>query len=83
MWIKPVIIILLVALFISLGRGFYFLMKDQGKTKRTLNSLGIRIVLAASLLAVVTYGLVTGQLKSNAPWDAALQQAQEQQKSEE
>ena len=77
MWIKPVIVILLISLLLSLGSGLIFLMKDQGTTKRTLHSLGFRLALAALLLAVVTYGFVTGELTSQAPWDAAMQQSQE------
>ena len=71
MWIKPAIVVLLVALLISLGSGFFFLMKDQGRTKRTLHSLGVRVTLAATLVAVIAYGFYTGQLRSKAPWDAA------------
>lgn len=37
MWIKPAIVALLVLLLISLGSGFVFLMKDQGRTRRTLH----------------------------------------------
>ena len=71
--LKVVIVILLLGLIASLGSGFYYLMVDQGdKTKRrTLNSLGVRVTLAATLIAVVAYGLSTGQLcyRSN-PLDA-------------
>ncbi len=67
------IVILLLGLIASLGSGFYYLMVDQGdKTKRrTVNSLGVRVTLAATLIAVVAYGLSTGQLgyRSN-PLDA-------------
>ncbi len=71
--LKIVIVILLLGLIASLGSGFYYLMVDQGdKTKRrTVNSLGVRVTLAATLIAVVAYGLSTGQLgyRSN-PLDA-------------
>ena len=73
MWIKPAIVVLLVLLLISLGSGFFFLMKDQGTTRRTLHSLGIRVTLAAALVAVIAYGFYSGQLKSKAPWDVALE----------
>ena len=78
MWIKPAIVMLLILLLISLGSGFAFLMKDQGRSRRTLHSLGIRVSLAAALLAVVAWGFHTGQLRSKAPWDAALQAKQAQ-----
>lgn len=73
MWIKPAIVILLVLLLISLGSGFFFLMRDQGRTKRTLHSLGIRVTLAAALVGVIAYGFYSGQLRSKAPWDAAIE----------
>jgi hypothetical protein len=81
MWIKPVIVILLLLLLVSLFSGFVFLMKDQGRTQRTLRSLGVRVSLAAALLAVIAWGFHTGQLRSKAPWDAALK-AKEAQRSQ-
>jgi hypothetical protein len=62
----------MLALVASLGSGFYFLMIDQGdKTKRrTLHSLGVRLALAASLAALIMYGVATGQLGQRTPWDA-------------
>jgi len=69
--LKIVIVLLLLGLIASLGSGFYYLMVDQGdKTKRrTLHSLGVRVSLAATLLAVVIYGVATGQLGHRTPWD--------------
>ena len=72
MWIKPVIVILFILLLISLGSGLVFLVKDQGRTRRTLHSLGIRVTLAVTLMAVIGYGFYSGQLHSKAPWDAAI-----------
>ena len=70
--LKAAIVILVLALVASLGSGFYFLMLDQGdKTRRrTLHSLGVRVTLAATLLAVIIYGVATGQLGHRNPWDA-------------
>ncbi len=70
MWIKPAIVILFVLLVIALLSGGVFLFKDQGAKdkKRILWSLGIRVSLALMLLGVVAYGMVTGQLRSHAPW---------------
>lgn len=69
MWLKAVIIVLFVALVISLFSGLAFLIKDKGKTMRTWHSLGVRLVLAALLMGFLFYGVYTGQLGSNAPWD--------------
>jgi len=73
MWVKPAIVVLFVLLLISLFSGLVFLMKDQGSTKRTLYSLGVRVSLAMTLIAVIAWGFYTGELRSKAPWDAALE----------
>ncbi len=43
----PAIVILLLALLASLLSGLVFLLRDRGSTRRTVNSLGVRLVLAA------------------------------------
>ena len=70
--LKAAIVLLMLALVASLGSGFYFLMTDQGDKdkRRTLHSLGVRLALAASLMAVIIYGVATGQLGHRNPWDA-------------
>jgi formate hydrogenlyase subunit 3/multisubunit Na+/H+ antiporter MnhD subunit len=71
--LKVIIFILLLAMIASLSTGFYFLVKDQGNSrKRLMYALGIRVSLAALLLACIAYGIGTGQLGSQAPWDAEL-----------
>jgi hypothetical protein len=70
MWIKVVIVVLFIALLISLGSGYIFLMKDQGRTRRTWNSLSVRLILAALLIGFLVYGVLSGRLGSKAPWDA-------------
>ena len=69
---KIAILVLVLALLVSLGSGFYFLMADQGdKTKRrTLHSLGVRLGIGIALAAVLLYGIATGQLGNRNPWDA-------------
>ena len=68
MWLKPTIAILFIAILISLAASVIFLLKDQGAKDRTRKLLGIRIVLAITLMAVISYGLWTGQLTISAPW---------------
>ncbi|MEE8057425.1 MAG: DUF2909 domain-containing protein [Pseudomonadales bacterium] len=71
MWLKVVIVILFVGLVISLLSGLAFLMKDRGtSSRRTWNALSVRLVLAGLLIGFLFYGVFTGQLGSNAPWDA-------------
>lgn len=70
MWIKVVIVFLFIALLASLVSGYVFLMKDRGATRRTWHSLSVRLILAALLMGFLIFGVVTGRLGSNAPWDA-------------
>ena len=73
--LKAAIVLLMLALVASLGSGFYFLMLDQGnkQKRRTFHSLGIRLCIAAALMALIIYGVATGQLGHLNPWDAAPQ----------
>ena len=70
--LKAAIVLLMLALVASLGSGFYFLMTDQGdkNKRRTFHSLGVRLSLAASLMALIIYGVASGQLGHRNPWDA-------------
>jgi len=60
--IKYFIIFLIVAMFISLFRGAFFLIKDGGSTKRTVHSLGVRVSIAIVLFVTLVYGFITGQI---------------------
>ena len=82
--LKIAITVLILALLVSLVSGFYFLMTDQGnKTKRrTLHSLGARVVLAATLIAVIIYGVATGQLGHRTAWDGGPRAAETSQEQE-
>jgi peptidoglycan biosynthesis protein MviN/MurJ (putative lipid II flippase) len=69
--LKFLIVALALALLVSLATGFFFLMKDQGDKdkRRTFHSLGVRISLAVCLMLLIVYGVATGQLNSQAPWE--------------
>lgn len=73
MWLKALIVFLFLAVLASLSSGLFFLLKDMGDShsKRTLYALGIRVTLAALLLAAIAYGFYSGELHSTAPWDRA------------
>jgi purine-cytosine permease-like protein len=77
MILKIAIIVLFVLLLISLFSSFYFLAQDQGTTKRTLHSLGVRVTLAGAMMLLIGYGVYTGEITSKAPWDAKLAASQE------
>jgi hypothetical protein len=73
MLLKVIIVLLFIAVVISLSSALVFLMKDVGNSrKRTLYALGIRIALAVALVSTITWGIYSGQLTSQAPWDKQL-----------
>ncbi|HFB67027.1 MAG TPA: twin transmembrane helix small protein, partial [Aeromonadales bacterium] len=47
----------------SLFRGLIFLVKDQGKTRRTVNALTVRVVAAAVLIVLIIIGIKTGAIQ--------------------
>ncbi|MGB1351531.1 MAG: DUF2909 family protein [Gammaproteobacteria bacterium] len=69
--LKGLIVLLMIALLVTLGAGLYFLMIDQGDVKKTrlVNSLRVRVSIAATLMALIVYGVATGQLGHTSPWD--------------
>ncbi|MDA9971231.1 DUF2909 domain-containing protein [Gammaproteobacteria bacterium] len=62
MWLRPLIYAVIILILLSLASSLFFLFKDQGRGKRSVYSLGVRVSLAAFLLMLVAYGLSTGQL---------------------
>jgi hypothetical protein len=67
--LQVIIIVLLVAIVISLATGFVFFYKDKGRSKRVMYALGVRVTLAILLMIVVLYGITTGQLTLQTPWN--------------
>ena len=69
--LKTLIVLLMIALVTSLALGLVFLMSDQGNPnkKRLVTSLGVRLGLGACLIVVILYGVMTGQLGQENPWD--------------
>ena len=53
------ILLVLLGILVSLGSGLVFLVRDRGKTQRTVISLSVRVTLAILLLALLAYGFVT------------------------
>ena len=53
------IIVVMLGIFISLGSGLYFLVRDSGKTERTVISLSIRVALAILLLVLLAIGFMS------------------------
>ena len=67
--LKSIIVFLLIAIVISLVTGFIFFYKDKGRSKRVMYALGVRVTLAIILMICVFYGLSTGQIAFQTPWN--------------
>lgn len=78
--LKFLIVVFMILLIVSLGSSLFFLMIDQGdKTKRrTMHSLGVRLGLAVGLMGLIIYGVASGQLGHQNPWDVGPHGAQAQ-----
>jgi formate hydrogenlyase subunit 3/multisubunit Na+/H+ antiporter MnhD subunit len=60
---KVIIVLALLAILFALFRGLYYMVKDQGKTKRTVNSLTWRIALSVLLIVGLIIGVATGVIE--------------------
>ena len=68
--LKAIILFLLAGVLASLVGSAIFFFQDQGRTKRTVYMLGIRVTFAVLLVICVTYGILSGELTISAPWMA-------------
>ncbi|MFT5707402.1 MAG: hypothetical protein ACI9ES_001693 [Oceanospirillaceae bacterium] len=59
---KILILVLFLGILGSLAYSFFFLMKDDGSSHRTVNMLFVRIGLTIALLIVLIYGFYSGSL---------------------
>lgn len=66
--LKVAIVLMLIATVISLFSGLFFLLKDQGHSKRLVTALMVRVSFAVITLALIAWGFYSGQLVSTAPW---------------
>ena len=60
------ILAVMLAILISLGSGLFFLVRDRGKTERTVVALSIRVALSILLLALLAWGFASKFLPSGA-----------------
>lgn len=65
LFVKFIVLLLLVFILISLFSGLYFLVKDKGQTKRTVNALTIRIGLSVLAIVVILIAAATGHIELN------------------
>ncbi|WP_421526176.1 twin transmembrane helix small protein [Pseudomonas yamanorum] len=66
--LKAAIALMLIATVVSLFSGLFFLVKDEGNSNRLVTALTVRVVLAVITLGLITWGFLSGQLVSHAPW---------------
>ncbi|MDP3977903.1 MAG: twin transmembrane helix small protein [Pseudomonas sp.] len=66
--LKIAIVLLLLATVISLFSGLFFLVKDEGRSSRLVNSLIVRVSLTALTVALIAWGFYSGQLVSQVTW---------------
>lgn len=60
---KILIFVLLALILLSLASGLLFLVRDQGKTRRVITSLSLRVALSITLFVLLLLGYYTGILK--------------------
>ena len=60
---KYIVIILLALIILSLGAGMFSLVKDGGKTDRTVKFLTIRIILSVALFIVLGMAFFFGWIQ--------------------
>jgi len=63
--IRIAILATLLVILASLGSGLFYLMKDRGESRRTLNALTLRIALSIILFLLILLGYFTGVITPN------------------
>ncbi|HEK1688247.1 TPA: twin transmembrane helix small protein [Pseudomonas putida] len=66
--LKAAIVLMLLATIASLFSGLVFLVKDDDQSTRLLKALTVRVILASLTIGLVTWGFISGQLVSHAPF---------------
>lgn len=62
MTLNILILVVMLGILISLGSGLVFLVRDRGRTQRTVVSLSVRVALSVLLLALLALGFVARYL---------------------
>ncbi len=61
---NAIILIVMAGIIVSLGSGLVFLVRDEGKTERTVIALSIRVGLSVVLLVLLAVGFAGKYLTS-------------------
>jgi Protein of unknown function (DUF2909) len=54
-----IILVVMFGILVSLGAGLFFLVRDRGRSERTVISLSIRVALSVLLLVLLAWGFVS------------------------
>ena len=60
------VIAVMLVILVSLGAGLFFLVRDRGKTQRTVTALSIRVAFSLLLLVLLAWGLASRYLPPGA-----------------
>lgn len=60
MLVKIFLLLLVISMLVTLATGLVYLIKDQGRSERTLKTLMIRAGFTVILLIVLLVGIATG-----------------------
>ena len=63
--IRITILLTLFVIVASLGSGLFYLIRDRGESRRTLNALTVRITLSIILFVLILVGFLTGAITPN------------------
>jgi predicted permease len=54
--LNVLILAVMLGILVSLGAGLYFLVRDRGRSERTVISLSVRVALSVLLLVLLAWG---------------------------
>lgn len=55
---KVILLVVMLGILVSLGSGLFFLVRDRGRTDRTVRALTVRVALSALLLVLLALGFM-------------------------
>ncbi|MFC3337297.1 twin transmembrane helix small protein [Paracandidimonas soli] len=61
---RIIVILAFLGIFASLGSAWFYLMRDKGRTNRTVNALTVRIGLSIALFLFVLFAHSMGWIES-------------------
>jgi succinate dehydrogenase hydrophobic anchor subunit len=60
MLVKIFLVLIVLSMLVTLGTGLVYLIKDQGRSERTLKTLMVRAGFTVVLLIILLVGIATG-----------------------